>query len=147
MWLFEQSYRKTYDSIFNVLVVLLNDHNNEKDLLLCGKHIFQIVTKDQFYVSLYSRLFYDLMQTFPLMKNVLHEYFCHYSMSFKTIQQYKCDNHDDIFAYQKDKDTRRSLASFYISLLQYNIPNMQNSIIEIVEMLWKHVDVYIKKRR
>ena len=137
---------KTYDSILNVLIVLLNDHNNEKDLLICGKHIFQIVTKDIFYVSLYSRLFYDLMQTFPLMENVLHEYFRHYSQSFKTIHQYKEGNHEDEYSYHKDKDTTRSLATFYISLLQYNIDGMQNSIIGIVDMLWEHVDVYIQMK-
>lgn len=136
---------KTYSSILTILKVLMRDHNNEKDLLLCGKHIFQIVSKDMFYAKLYSQLFYDLMQEFELLNNIFHEQFRVYSQSFETIQQYKSSslNQEDEYEFQREKDKRRTMATFFIYVLDYNIPNMEPTLHYIIESLWKHIDTYV----
>ena len=137
---------KTYTSILQILKVLMRDHNNEKDLLLCGKHIFQIVSKDIFYAKLYSRLFYDLMEEFELLSGIFHEQLRIYSQSFETIHQYKSStmNQEEEYEFQKEKDKRRTLATFFIYVLDYNIPNMEKTLHYIIETLWNHIDIYVK---
>lgn len=137
---------KTYSSILQILKVLMRDHNNEKDLLLCGKHIFQIVSKDMFYAKLYSQLFYDLMQEFELLSGIFHEQLRIYSQSFETIHQYQssCVNQEEEYEFQKEKDKRRTLATFFIYVLDYNIPNMEETLHYIIETLWDHIDNYVK---
>ena len=136
---------KTYSSISKILKVLMRDHNNEKDLLLCGKHIFHIVSKDMFYAKLYSRLFYDLMQEFELLKNIFHEQLRVYSKSFESIQQYKSSSIsiDDEYEFQREKDKRRTMATFFIYVLDYNIPDIEVTLHYIIETLWKHIDTYV----
>lgn len=137
---------KTYSSILQILKVLMRDHNNEKDLLLCGKHIFQIVSKDLFYAKLYSRLFYDLMQEFELLSGIFHEQLRIYSQSFETIHQYQSSymTEDEEYEFQRKKDKRRTLATFFIYVLDYDIPNMEVTLHYIIETLWDHIDIYVK---
>lgn len=138
--------KKTYPSILQILKVLMRDHNNEKDLLLCGKHIFQIVSKDMFYAKLYSHLFYDLMQEFELLNGIFHEQLRVYSQSFETIHQYQSSsiNQEEEYEFQKEKDKRRTLATFFIYVLDYNIPNMEVTLHYIIETLYNHIDIYLK---
>jgi hypothetical protein len=134
---------KTYDSISVKIIKELtsiveikdsedSDVSNDKLYTEIGDSIFTIASTNMFYSHIYARLYNDLMDKFPFMKDIFDNNFTKCSDVYRTIEYCSPnENYDRYCEINKANEERRSISMFYINLMKLSvIPT--SSIVKII---------------
>ena len=137
----KETFEKNCDKL---LEVIDNNELNETDMLRIGKLIFSIGSKNKFYSELYADLYKVLMYKYEIMIDVFNKSLNDFIGIFENIEYVSAEEDYDRFCIiNKENEQRKSLSSFFISLMNCEmieekiiidiILNLQNKIYEFYE--------------
>lgn len=137
----KETFEKNCDKL---LEVIDNNELNETDMLRIGKLIFSIGSKNKFYSDLYADLYKVLMYKYEIMIDVFNKSLNDFIGIFENIEYVSAEEDYDRFCIiNKENEQRKSLSSFFISLMNCEmieekiiidiILNLQNKIYEFYE--------------
>ena len=94
---------------------------NQVVLLSIGRAIFDISSENKFWVKLYAKLFHELIDNFPVMRNICINNFNNFMSIFDNVEVCSVEDYDNFCRINKNNEKRRSLLSFYTELYKYEI--------------------------
>ena len=109
---------KNYDVILSQIIVLLEvmvkKEDSKNNLLKISNYIFEISSANNFYSKLYAKLYDDLINKFPIMKDICNTNFKMYFSLFDTI---KIINSDDDYILFCENNRKNSWVKIIVKIL------------------------------
>ena len=130
----------TYDLMLDEIKYIMKDINKEENqdsFEKIGEAIFEIGSFNKFWSRLYARLYKDLIEIYPFMKDICIKNFQSFKELFKTINY--CDANEDynkFCEYNKENEKRRALSSFFVICADLDIidkTEMTKIIVDFIE--------------
>ena len=123
----EKNYELMKDYITDILITVIKSNVEEKDLQKVGKSIFEIGSKNKFWSKLYAKLYKDLIDKFPIMKDISVKNFSEFSELFEVIRCVDSDKDYDLFCdIYKENEKRRSLCCFFVHLMNQGVISLES---------------------
>ena len=128
---------KNADTQHDVIVSLINQvisesKEVEEDTKKVINLIFDIVSSNEFYSSLYAKLYKDLIELFPAFSEKLVDIIERYKDSFNNIKLVDPNvDYDGYCAYVKSNDLRRAMSTFIVNLMKNRAMN-ESDVIDII---------------
>ena len=130
-----------YDSLSKEIIDYIKKEveTNNDILEYVGKSIFEVGSMNSFWCKIYAKLFNDLILSFPIMKEICLSNFKKFLKLFDDIKFINIDNnnYDEFCENNKKNEKRRSMSSFFVNLMQFDIIP--------VDMMFTLVDDLIEK--
>lgn len=125
------NYDNIKKSIFTIIQELIE---LEYDLSIIIQKIFDLISVNKFYSSLYSKLYVDLSENWSQFNTILPDEIIKYKDSFNSIET--CDPSDyDLFCkITMANEKRRSKTLFIVNLVRHNLISSHH-IQDIIDML------------
>jgi len=134
----KKNYESIKDEIINNLELILSNEENSKDLKKIekiGKLIYEIACNNIFWCEIYSKLLNNLINKFPIMKNICINNFNNYLKLFNNIKIGNPESDYELFCkINKENEKRKSISKFFICLMKYDIIE-KDKIFKIIEHL------------
>lgn len=148
---------QTYDILKKNIIAEINlileiknsDQNKLNDLNKIGDAIFTLASSNVFFSEMYATLYYDLMEQFQFMKDILKDNYNKFNILFNNIKY--CDpntDYDKFCENNKINEERKAVSSFYVHLLQkkvIDIESFSDIILNIQNNMLKYIDEDNKK--
>ena len=141
---------KNAESQHAVIVNLINQvitesKEIEEDTKKVINLIFDIVSSNEFYSSLYAKLYKDLIELFPAFSEKLVDIIEKYKDSFNNIKLVDPNvDYDGYCAYVKSNDLRRAMSTFIVNLMK-NKAIHESDVIDIIihleDLVFKFAEV------
>lgn len=123
---------KNYIDMRNRIVDIIQKSvatNSESDMSNIGNNIFDIASSNRYYSKMYADLYSDLSQEFEFIKNKYLDNFNRFAELFDNIEYVDpAVDYDRFCEINKINEKRKSLAAFYVNL-------MNNGIISKAEIM------------
>ena len=123
---------KNYIDMRNKIVEIINKSiavNSESDISNIGNNIFDIATSNRYYSKMYADLYSDLSQQFEFIRSKYRDNFARFTDLFDNIEYVDpAVDYDKFCEINKVNEKRKSLAAFYVNL-------MNNKIISEAEIM------------
>ena len=112
--------------------------NTDTDLSVIGSNIFEIASSNRYYSKIYAELYVELSSRFQFIKIKYQENFDNFSELFNNIEYVDSNvNYDKFCENNKKNEKRKSLASFYINLMNCGVISKSEIIIITRNLLAK----------
>ena len=112
--------------------------NTDTDLSIIGANIFEIASSNRYYSKIYAELYAELSSRFQFIKIKYQENFDNFSELFNNIEYVDSNvNYDKFCENNKKNEKRKSLASFYINLMNCGVISKSEIIIITRNLLAK----------
>ena len=126
---------------------------NNDILEYVGKSIFEVGSMNSFWSKIYARLFNDLILSFPIMKDICLTNFKKFLKLFDDIKfiNINNNNYDEFCENNKKNEKRRSMSSFFVNLMQFDIISVDmmytliNDLIEKIDYNDSEEDININE--
>jgi hypothetical protein len=119
------------------------EDENKEYLEKIGKTIFEIGSKNKFWCNLYAQLYKDIIDEFPIMKDICISNFESFMDIFTTFNFIDADEDYNLFCeYNKENEKRRSLSHFFVLCANHNILD-KKKITNIVTNLLENMNKMI----
>ena len=131
-----------YHEISSEIILNINHFiysRNELVLLDICKEIFNISSRNKFWVELYTDLFEDLIKHFGVMKTICNNNFDIFMTLFNNIRIVSEDNYDKFCDNNMDNEKRRALTHFYCNLYKKDVVSMEQ-IEKLFEKLCEKIE-------
>lgn len=144
-----QNYDLLKSKVIDEIKIILQNTNNTVEeiynLNKVGEVIFNIASSNEFYSELFATLFYDLMNEFNFIKNVLDNNYENFYLLFVNIN-YADPNIDYNLFCENNKisEKRKAICSLYANLLKKKVIELdsfinillrlQNYMIELIDL-------------
>jgi hypothetical protein len=135
--------KKNYDSLSLEIINYIKKEIETNDDILnqVGKSIFEVGSLNSFWSKLYAKLFNDLINHFDIMKEICEKNFTEFLSLFDDIQFINITNtnYNEFCENNKKNENRRSMSSFFINLMKYDIIsselmfNLINNLIDKID--------------
>ena len=76
---------------------------------------------NKFWSKLYADLYKELMESFPVMKDICMQNFESFSTLFDNIRYVSEDDYDEFCLVNKENNKRRSISSFFVHLMKEGV--------------------------
>ena len=123
---------KNYTDMRNKIIEIINKSiavNSESDISNIGNNIFDIATSNRYYSKMYADLYSDLSQQFEFIRSKYRDNFARFTDLFDNIEYVDpAVDYDKFCEINKVNEKRKSLAAFYVNL-------MNNKIISEAEIM------------
>ena len=137
---------KNYTDMRNKIIETIDKmvtENTELDLCEIGTNIFDIASSNRYFSKIYADLYTELSAKFVFIKNNYKENLQRFTDLFKTIEYVDPnDNYNKFCEINKLNEKRKSLAAFYVNLMNGGvIPKLdiilitRNFLAQIVEFI------------
>lgn len=134
----DKNYSEMFDSIVDIIKEIVSE-NDSNTLERVGKHIFEIGCLNKFWSGLYAKLYKDLIEKYPVMREICVKNFNSFEDIFTTINFANAQENYNLFCeYNKQNEKRRALSEFFIVCCGYDIIDkvkMQDIIINFFEKI------------
>ena len=138
---------KNFDSIKTNIIDMLNNIINsdvdKNELLKVGESIFEIGCMNKFWAKLYADLYKELMESFPVMRDICMQNFNSFSTLFDNIRYVSEENYDEFCLVNKENNKRRAISSFFVHLMKEGVIEAGKIANIIVNLSEKFIE-YIK---
>ena len=133
--------KSNFCDIKNDIIKLLQDTLSiepcEENLIKIGSSIFEIGSMNKFWTEMYAKLYKDLIDVFPVM---------HIGELFDNIRHVSAEEDYDLFCdINKENDRRRSMSSFFVNLMKYDVVTVTNLGKIINKLVLKIKDLIVMK--
>jgi len=117
---------KNYIDIRNKIIAILDtvfiEYTDQEELMLVSSIIFDIASTNRFYSKMYAELYAELITKYEIMKNTFEENLSKFTALFDTIEYVEPNmNYDKFCENNKINEKRKSLAAFYVNLMENRI--------------------------
>ncbi len=123
---------KNYIDMRNKIVEIIDkivSENSDTDLSIVGTNIFEVASSNRYYSKIYADLYSDLSQKYEFIREKYQENLKQFISLFSNIEYVDPnENYDRFCEINKINEKRKSLATFYINL-------MNNGIISKTEIM------------
>ena len=135
-----------YNDISNEIKLVIKDivdQNEENYLSKIGVSIFEIGSANRFLSKVYVKLYKELIDTYPIMKNVCTSNFNSFNTLFETFDY--CDaneNYDKFCDITKQNEKRKALSKFLMICVEYGIieiDSMEKIILDFLNKINKYI--------
>lgn len=116
--------------------------NNESNLTDIGSNIFDIASSNRYYSKIYADLYTDLSNKFEFIKVTYNKNINKFTELFNNIEYVDPSNYDKYCEINKTNEKRRSLALFYVNLMDNGVIS-KDKIVEITRNLLAKVYEFI----
>ena len=130
---------KTYDLMLDNITCIMKDisKDNSESFEKIGVSIFEIGSFNKFWSKLYARIYKDLIEVFPFMKDICVKNFNSFMNIFEKINYIDAGVDYNLFCeYNKENEKRRALSNFFVVCAGYDIINkveMEKIILNFIE--------------
>jgi len=144
--------QKNYSEICNKIIENINkliSNNSESDLSIIGSNIFEIASSNRYYSEIYAQLYTDLSKKFEFMRTQYQVNLIKFTDLFNNIEYVDPnENYDRFCEINKANEKRKSLAAFYMNLMNYGIIS-KNEIKSITRNLLSKIYefIYIENKK
>jgi len=120
------------------------DQNEENYLSKIGVSIFEIGSANRFLSQVYVKLYKELIDTYPIMKNVCTSNFNSFQSLFETFDS--CDANEDYDKFcdiTKQNEKRKALSKFLMMCVEYSIieiESMENIILDFIKKIYRLIE-------
>jgi hypothetical protein len=143
---------KNYIDMRNKIVEIIDKivtENSETDLSNIGTNIFEVASSNRYYSKIYADLYSDLSQKYDFIREKYQENLKQFISLFTNIEYVDPnENYDRFCEINKINEKRKSLATFYINLMNNGIIS-ETEIMQITRNLladvYKFISVENKK--
>lgn len=137
---------KNYSDMLNKIVEVVDKMlltNSETNLIVIGENIFDIASSNRYYSKIYADLYGDLSSKFHFIKEQYAQNLNKFTDLFNNIECVESHvNYDRFCEINKINEKRKSLATFYVNLMNNNIVS-KNEIVNITRSLLAKVFEFI----
>ena len=135
-----------YNDISNEIKLVIKDivdQNEENYLSKIGVSIFEIGSANRFLSKVYVKLYKELIDTYPIMKNVCTSNFNSFNTLFETFDY--CDANEDYDKFcdiTKQNEKRKALSKFLMICVEYGIieiDSMERIILDFINKINKYI--------
>ena len=139
---------ENYNEISNEIKMVIKeivDQNEEQYLSKIGVSIFEIGSANRFLSKVYVKLYKELIDTYPIMKNVCTSNFNSFQSLFETFDY--CDASEDYDRFcdiTKQNEKRKALSKFLMICVEYSIIELESMEKIILDFLGK-INNYINE--
>ena len=109
---------------------------NQIILLSIGCAIFNISSENKFWVKLYAKLFHELIDNFPVMRDICIDNFNNFMSIFNNVEVCNEEDYDKFCKVNKNNSKRRSLTLFYTYLYKLDLLT-NNDIFTLLDKLFE----------
>ena len=119
--------KNNYDTTSKEMLELLkqiveNSETTESDLTEIGKSIFETSTNNHFWSNLYSRLYKDILDIYPIYNTICENNLTEFMVLFNNIRYVNAEKDYDMFCViNKENEKRRALGNFFVNLMNRDI--------------------------
>ena len=120
------------------------DQNEENYLSKIGVSIFEIGSANRFLSQVYVKLYKELIDTYPIMKNVCTSNFNSFQSLFETFDS--CDANEDYDKFcdiTKQNEKRKALSKFLMICVEYNIieiESMEKIVLDFIKKIYTLIE-------
>tara|TARA_B100000035_G_scaffold297849_1_gene291024 strand:+ start:7503 stop:8462 length:960 start_codon:yes stop_codon:yes gene_type:complete len=134
----------TYDIVLDDIVCIIkdiikDDTNSESSLEKIGEAIFEIGSVHKFWSKVYATLYKELIEQFPVMKDICLKNFKNFKCIFSNINYVDSSVDYDLFCeYNKENEKRRALSSFFSICAELEIiskKEIETIILDFIEQI------------
>jgi hypothetical protein len=126
----DKNYNELSLKIFDVVEKIIFE-NNLSELEIIGNNIFDIASSNRYYSKIYAQLYCDLSKKFDFIKTAYISNLERFTDLFNIIEYVDPNNNYDKFCeINKMNEKRKSLASFYLNLMNLDI--ISPSVIRVI---------------
>jgi hypothetical protein len=137
---------KNYSDMKNKIIEIIEkivSENSESNLSGIGENIFDIASSNRYYSKIYADLYADLSSKFDFIKTKYEVNFKKFTELFNNIEYVDSnENYDKFCEINKINEKRKSLAAFYINLMNSGVIS-KNEIMVITRNLLAKVYEFI----
>ena len=141
----DKNYIDTKNKVVAVIENMMKDMVDNDEMTKLGTIIFEIASTNRFYSKMYADLYSDLINNFQIMEDIFQENFNNFMNLFDNIEYVEPNvDYNKFCKINKDNEKRKSLASFFINLMNNNIISREQ-IISIIRNLMSKMYTYINQ--
>ena len=141
----DKNYNDVKNKIIDIIENMMKEIIDNDEMTKLGTVIFEIASTNRFYSKMYADLYSDLINNFQIMEDVFQENFNNFMNLFDTIEYVEPNvDYNKFCKINKDNEKRKSLAAFFINLMNNNIIS-KDKIISIIINLMSKVYTYINQ--
>jgi hypothetical protein len=139
----DKTYIDMRNKIIDIIENLIIDNITDEEMGRVSAIIFDIASTNRFYSKMYADLYSDLSSKYDAMRNTFENNFKKFIDLFNIIEYVDPKvNYDKFCEINKANEKRKSLASFYLNLMNNGIID-KNQIMVITRNLLEQVYRYI----
>ena len=141
----DKNYIDMRNKIMDIIEKLCQDNINSEDMSHFSTAIFEIASTNRFYSKIYAELYADLSSKYIILKSTFENNFNQFTDLFNNIEYVESSvDYDKFCEINKINEKRKSLASFYLNLMNNGIiTNIQ--IMEITRNLLSQIYEFISQ--
>ena len=118
----DKNYDDMRNKIINTIEKMVSENTDLDYLCEIGINIFDIASSNRYFSKIYAELYSDLSSKFDFIKNNYKENLHRFTELFNNIEYVNPnDNYDKFCEINKINEKRKSLASFYVNLMNCGI--------------------------
>lgn len=141
----DKNYLDIKTKIVDTIEGMIQEGITNDEMLKLGTIIFEIASTNRFYSKIYADLYSDLISKYIMMKEIFEENFNNFMDLFDTIEYVEPNvDYNKFCKINKDNEKRKSLAAFFVNLMNNNIIS-KVKIINIVRNLMNKIYNYINE--
>jgi len=141
----DKNYPDMCNNIFMIIDKLVCENTTQEDLSRFNSTIFDIASNNRFYSKIYAGLYAELLIKYPDMQVPFHLSLQNFTKLFDTIEYVDPNtNYDRFCEVNKINEKRKSLASFYLNLMNNGIVS-KDTIIDITRNLVSQLYHYLSE--
>jgi hypothetical protein len=141
----DKNYNDVKNKIIDVIENIMKEIIDNDEMTKLGTVIFEIASTNRFYSKMYADLYSDLINNFQIMEDVFQENFNNFMNLFDNIEYVEPNvDYNKFCKINKDNEKRKSLAAFFINLMNNNIIS-KDKIINIIRNLMSKIYTYINQ--
>ena len=144
----DKNYIEIRNKIVDIIEKVVNEQA-ESNLINIGTNIFDIATSNRYYSKIYADLYTDLSSKFEFIRIKYQENLQKFTDLFNNIEYVDPNvNYDKFCEINKTNEKRKSLAAFYINLMNNDIISKVEIIVitrNLLEKIYKYISLENKK--
>jgi hypothetical protein len=123
------------DNVVQIKDIINAMNVSEEDLYKVGNAIFEIASNNKFFSKLYANLYTELMQTFPMLRDIFTQNYNSYSTLFKNIQYVNPDvDYNQFCINNVANEQRKAMSAFFVNLNLSGVIQGENIAIILKEL-------------
>jgi hypothetical protein len=147
----DKNYIDMRNKIVDVIDQLFSEKIKTEDLIRLGNFIFENASANRFHSKMYADLFSDLITRYEIMNAIFEENLEKFTALFNSIEYVEAsENYDRFCEINKVNEKRKSLATFYVNLMNNGIikPSKIKNITRIlISQIYEFISLDNKKNQ
>jgi len=141
----DKNYNDVKNKIIDIIENMMKEIIDNDEMSKLGNIIFEIASTNRFYSKMYADLYSDLINKFQIMEDIFQDNFKNFMNLFDNIEYVEPNvDYNKFCKINKDNEKRKSLAAFFVNLMNNNIIS-KDKIIAIIRNLMSKIYLYINQ--